>query len=143
MKFTRRQTLALGAGAVATAAMGLPSASVAKIATADEAIAEFTGGAAIKEGGVTLTAPEIAENGNAVQVSVSAEGASAILIVADGNPSPKVATFTFGPLAGAPEASTRMRLIQTQNVTAVAKLADGSFAKASSYVKVTIGGCGG
>jgi sulfur-oxidizing protein SoxY len=60
-----------------------------------------------------------------------------------GNPTPGVATFGFGPLAGSQHASTRIRLAGTQDVVAIAKLADGSFAKASSTVKVTIGGCGG
>ena len=54
-----------------------------------------------------------------------------------------VATFTFGELAGAHSASTRIRLAGTQDVIAIAQMADGSFAKASSNVKVTIGGCGG
>ena len=48
-----------------------------------------------------------------------------------------------GPLAGAQYGSTRIRLSKTQTVTAIAKMADGSFAQASSEVKVTIGGCGG
>jgi sulfur-oxidizing protein SoxY len=54
-----------------------------------------------------------------------------------------VATFNFGPLAGSQSASTRIRLAGTQEVVAIAKMADGSFVKASSTVKVTIGGCGG
>jgi sulfur-oxidizing protein SoxY len=60
-----------------------------------------------------------------------------------GNPTPAVATFKFGPLAAAQSASTRIRLAGTQDVVAIAKLADGSFAQATSTVKVTIGGCGG
>ena len=112
-------------------------------AAADDAIAAFTGGADVADSGVTLTAPEIAENGNTVPISVSAEGATAIMLLAAGNPTPGVATFNFGPLAGAQSASTRIRLAGTQDVIAVAKMADGSFAKASSTVKVTIGGCGG
>ncbi len=109
----------------------------------DEAIAAFTGGAEVGEGGVELTAPEIAENGNTVPVEVSAPGASAILLLAVGNPTPGVAQFNFGPLAASQAAATRIRLAGTQDVVAIAKMADGSFAKASSTVKVTIGGCGG
>ncbi len=139
MDFTRRDALILGAGA-ATAAL-LPVGVFA--AAGDEDIAAFTGGADVSEGGVELTAPEIAENGNTVPVAVSAPGATAIMLLAMGNPSPRVATFTFGPLAGAQAASTRIRLAGTQEVVAIAKLADGSFARASSNVKVTIGGCGG
>ena len=112
-------------------------------AASDDAITAFTGGADVAEGGVTLTAPEIAENGNTVPISVSADGASAIMVLAMGNPTPGVATFNFGELAGSQSASTRIRLAGTQEVVAIAKLADGSFARASSEVKVTIGGCGG
>jgi sulfur-oxidizing protein SoxY len=139
MEFTRRDTLAIGAGAVALTVLPFK----VKAATADEVIAEFTGGAAMADGGVTLTAPEIAENGNTVPVGVDAPGAAEILLVAAGNPTPNVATFKFGELAGSQSASTRIRLAGTQDVMAIAKMADGSFAKASATVKVTIGGCGG
>ena len=138
MEFSRRDTLALGAGAVALTILPFQAT-----AAADDMIAAFTGGADLAEGGVTLTAPEIAENGNTVPVSVSAEGAEAILLLAAGNPTPDVATFKFGELSGSQSASTRIRLAGTQDVVAVAKMADGTFARASSTVKVTIGGCGG
>jgi sulfur-oxidizing protein SoxY len=139
MEFTRRETLALGAGAALMTVLPFR----ANAATVDELINEFTGGAAVADGGVDLTAPEIAENGNTVPIEVGADGASAIMVLAAGNPTPPVATFNFGPLAGAQRASTRIRLAGTQDVIAVAKLADGSFARASKTVKVTIGGCGG
>ncbi len=138
MDFTRRETLALGAGAALLTV--LPFRANAAV---DELINEFTGGAAVADGGVELTAPEIAENGNTVPISVDAAGASAIMVLAAGNPTPPVATFNFGPLAASQSASTRIRLAGTQDVIAIAKLADGSFARASKAVKVTIGGCGG
>jgi len=138
MEFSRRDTLALGLGAAAMTVLPFRVN-----AASEDAITEFTGGADVAEGGVTLTAPEIAENGNTVPITVSAEGASAVMVLAMGNPTPGVATFNFGPLAGSQTASTRIRLAGTQEVVAIAKLADGSFARASSEVKVTIGGCGG
>ena len=73
------------------------------------------------EGGLTLTAPEIAENGNTVPIAVDAPGAVAIAIFAAGNPTPKVVTFNFGPLAGSQSATTRIRLAGTQDVIAVAQ----------------------
>lgn len=138
MKFTRRDALALGLGATAVAMLPMRA-----LAAADEAIAAFTGGADMGEGGITLTAPEIAENGNTVPISVDAPGAASILVLAAGNPTPGVAQFNFGEAAGSQSASTRIRLAGTQDVIAIAKMADGSFVKASSTVKVTIGGCGG
>jgi len=140
MEFSRRDAIALGLGAVA---MTLVPFRVQAATATDDMIAEFTGGADMADSGVTLTAPEIAENGNTVPISVDAPGAVAIMILASGNPTPGVATFNFGPLAASQSASTRIRLAGTQDVIAVAKMADGSFARASSTVKVTIGGCGG
>lgn len=139
MQVTRRDVMVMGAGAAALAMLPALPASAA----ADEAIAAFTGGADVMDGGVDLTAPEIAENGNTVPMEVAAEGATAIVLIASGNPSPTVATFKFGPAAGASRAATRIRLAGTQDVIAVAKMADGSFHKATKNVKVTIGGCGG
>ncbi len=138
MEFTRRQTLITALGAAAAAALPLRA-----FAAADGAIAELTGGADVGTGGITLTTPEIAENGNTVPIEVSAPGAVMIAVYADGNPTPGVATFSFGPLAASQSASTRIRLAGTQDVVAVAKMADGSFVMDRKEVKVTIGGCGG
>jgi sulfur-oxidizing protein SoxY len=118
-------------------------ASAAADLDADAIIAEFTGGAAMSDTGVTLSAPEIAENGNTVPIGVDAPGAVAIMVVAPANPTPKVAVFKFGALAAAQSAKTRIRLASTQDVMAVAQMADGSFVRTSRTVKVTIGGCGG
>jgi sulfur-oxidizing protein SoxY len=138
MDFSRRDTLALGLGAVALTVLPFRVN-----AAADDAIAAFTGGAAVTDGGIDLGAPEIAENGNTVPIDVSAPGATAILLLAAGNPTPGVATYNFGELAGAQSASTRIRLAGTQDVVAIAKMSDGSFKRAAKTVKVTIGGCGG
>lgn len=138
MELTRRNALFIGAGAFV--AFGLPlKATAADI----EQITAFTGGADVADGGITLTAPEIAENGNTVPIEVSAPGATEIMVLALGNPTPGVATFKFGAMSASQTASTRIRLAGTQDVVAYAKMADGSFTKASSTVKVTIGGCGG
>ena len=140
MRLTRREALALGAAGAALTILPVNAWSATDV---QAAIDEFTGGAEVTEGGVDLTTPEIAENGNTVPVEVSADGASAITLLATGNPNPGVITFNFGPLAAASAASTRIRLAKTQEVIAIAKMKDGSFAKAAKTVKVTIGGCGG
>jgi len=151
MTLTRRDALALTAGAAILAvAGGRSSAAWAGTEEAQKAIDEFTGGAAPKSGRITLTAPEIAENGNTVPVSVSVESpmtdddyVSAVMILAEGNPNPAVATLHFTPMSGIAEATTRMRLAKTQNVIALAKMNDGSVFMDKKEVKVTIGGCGG
>lgn len=140
MLMTRRDALVLATGSVA--ACGL-KAVPARASAADDAIAAFTGGAEPAEGGVVLEVPEIAENGNAVPISVSADGAVAILVVSTENPLPGVATFRFGTLAASSSGSTRIRLARSQDVIAVAKMEDGTFRRTSASVKVTVGGCGG
>ncbi len=139
MKLSRREALWVGLGGIASAALVNPAFA----ATVEELTAAFTAGAVPAMDGITLTAPEIAENGNTVPVTVDAPGAVAIFLMATGNPEPAVATFTFGPAAGKQMAATRIRLSKTQDVVALAKMADGSIKQASATVKVTIGGCGG
>ncbi|MCF6272748.1 MAG: thiosulfate oxidation carrier protein SoxY [Rhodobacteraceae bacterium] len=139
MQLTRRDTLIMGAGVAAVTLLPLPSLAGAW----EDAIAAFTEGGEIMDGGIELTAPEIAENGNTVPISVSAPGAVAIAVFAEGNPNPDVVEFQFGPLAGAQSGSTRCRLAGTQNLHAYAKMPDGSIGHTVVSVKVTIGGCGG
>jgi len=140
MDLYRRELMILGVGAfAASATTGLPAFA----SRAEEEIMALTGGADIIDGGVSLIAPEIAENGNSVAIDVSAEGASSITLFGDGNPEPIMATINFGPLSPTRGAVTRVRLHQTQNVIALAKMEDGTWHRASAKVKVTIGGCGG
>ncbi|MBT3465859.1 thiosulfate oxidation carrier protein SoxY [Ascidiaceihabitans sp.] len=140
MELTRRQTLTIGSGTFAFAALaGLPAFA----SLTDDAVAAMTNGAELIDGGIDITAPEIAENGNTVPIAVSAPGAVEIALFASGNPTPAVATFKFGPLSGSRSGSTRIRLAKTQDVVAIAKMEDGTFRQASATVKVTIGGCGG
>lgn len=151
MKLDRRQVLGLTAGAAVLAVSGM-KVSPASAATEEttKKIMEFTGGKEPASGKISLKTPEIAENGNTVPVSVSVESAmsgddmvQSVLILADGNPRPDVATFHFTELSGEASATTRMRLAKTQNVIAVAKMKDGSVYSDTKQVKVTIGGCGG
>lgn len=145
---SRRQALALGAGALAAAA-GLPTAALAKN-DADEIIKQFAGGKELMKGKVKLDLPEIAENGNTVPMTVSVESpmtaeahVTDILVLADQNPRAGIVRFRLSPLSGVAEANTRIRLAETQNVLAFAKMNDGSVFMDSKLVKVTIGGCGG
>jgi len=121
-------------------------------ATADQAKEWLAGHArgTPQSGKVTLKAPEIAENGNAVPLTVSVESemseksyVKAIYVAADGNPNPGVAVFEMTPRSGKAEIALRVRLQQTEKIVAVAEMNDGSLYTASREVKVTIGGCGG
>lgn len=149
MEISRRQML-VGAAMTAVAVSLVPSLSFADAAKADAAIKKATGGKPIKEGRVSIDAPEIAENGNTVPVGVSVESpmtagdhVKAVHLFADGNPTPGVATFGFTPLSGEANVRTRMRMAGTQNLIAVAEMSDGSIYMGKREVKVTIGGCGG
>jgi sulfur-oxidizing protein SoxY len=139
----RRSALLAVAGVlVARGALATPG-------TAKEWLAGLAKGAA-KEGKVTLKAPEIAENGNAVPLTVSVESemsdksyVKALYVAADGNPNPAVAIYEFTPMSGKAEVQMRIRLAQTQKLIAVAEMNDGTLYTTSREVKVTIGGCGG
>jgi sulfur-oxidizing protein SoxY len=150
MSFTRRQTLALGATGAALAFVGLGDGAFAKPEDAAAEIAKFTGGKTAEQGKVSIEVPEIAENGNTVPLSVSVDApmtagdyVSEVMVLAEGNPRPGVATFHFTPMSGRAEASVRIRLATTQNIVVVAKTSGGKFYTAHKLVKVTIGGCGG
>ncbi|CCD98186.1 thiosulfate oxidation carrier protein SoxY [Bradyrhizobium sp. STM 3809] len=145
----RRQAFLLGGGFVALTV--LPMAANAEPSNdAAELIKKFTGGKEATKGKITFDLPEIAENGNTVPLALTVESpmtaenyVKEVLFVADGNPNAGVATLMFTPMSGKAEASIRIRLAQTQNVIAVAKMSDGSLFTERKTVKVTIGGCGG
>ncbi|MEO7728116.1 MAG: thiosulfate oxidation carrier protein SoxY [Burkholderiales bacterium] len=92
---------------------------------------------------ITLTAPDIAENGAQVPVTVTSRipNTQSISIIVDKNPFPLTSTFDFANGADS-YVSTKLKMGQTSNIVAVVK-ADGKFFSASKEVKVTIGGCGG
>src|SRR6516164_9887201 len=147
----RRGLLTVGLGAVAVAAsVGGPGVVLAAKNDAEDLIKRFTGGRNATEGRVRLDLPEIAENGNTVPMTISVESpmteesyVSDVLVVAEGNPRGGVATFHFSPASGVAEVNTRIRLAETQDVIAIARMNDGAVFRASKQVKVTIGGCGG
>jgi len=147
---TRRQALVLGSGAAVFMTVGDVSPLFATPAEADAEIAKFTGGKVAEKGKISIDLPEIAENGNTVPLQVTVESPmtdkdyiSDILVVADGNPRPGIATFHLTPLSGKATAATRIRLQTTEYIIVVAKTNDGKFFTDRKQVKVTIGGCGG
>lgn len=93
---------------------------------------------------VTLTAPDIAENGAVVPVAVATTlpGVKRMLILVEKNPSVLSAMFDVSD-AVEPSFSTRVKMGQSSNVYAVALMGDGKALFARKEVKVTLGGCGG
>lgn len=151
MNLERRKLLGCTAGVVTAGLFsGASSRAFASPEEVMEALKAFAGEAEVGTGTITLIAPEIAENGNSVPISVSVDSpmtdvdhVESVVIYAEGNPEPEVVTFNFSPASGVASASTRMRLAQTQNVVAVAKMSNGSVFSDTRNIKVTIGGCGG
>lgn len=149
----RRQVLkAAGIGALALAGSGLASGRAqATPEDAQAALDRMSNGASAKAkaGKVTLDLPETAENGLTVPTTVivespmtDADHVKQIILVAEGNPLPEIATFNLTPAMGKAEIKTRIRLGLTQDVVAVAIMSNGDAYTAKKNVKVTVGGCG-
>jgi sulfur-oxidizing protein SoxY len=110
----------------------------------DEAVAElFEGRDAEETDRITLTAPDIAENGRVVPVEVAADlpDLQTVTLLSDGNPFPLLARARFTP-AVAPRVSIRVKMGQSANLIALVE-ADGKLYRTTRAVKVTAGGCGG
>jgi sulfur-oxidizing protein SoxY len=92
---------------------------------------------------VTISGPDIAENGAVVPVSVSSKAPKTefIAILVEKNPNPMAAGFNI-PDGTEPSVSTRVKMGGTSNVHALVK-ADGKWLIATKEIKVTLGGCGG
>ena len=145
-----RRSIMIGSGAAALAVILSPRLVAASPAQVEAEIAKLYAGKSMAEGKIKLDLPSIAENGLVVPLNFEVESpmtdkdyVKAVHVFADGNPNPGVASFYFTPMMPKASAQIRMRLAQTQNIVAVAEMADGSLYTAKKEVKVTIGGCGG
>jgi sulfur-oxidizing protein SoxY len=92
---------------------------------------------------VTISGPDIAENGAVVPIKISSSLANvkSLSIVVKNNPAPLLANFKLSESTNA-YAAVRIKMGKTSPVMAVAETADGLF-YSEKEVKVTIGGCGG
>ena len=102
------------------------------------------GGAPVESKDVTITAPDIAENGAVVPVGASTAlpGVKRMLILVEKNPSVLTAAFDVTDAIDS-SFSTRVKMGQSSNIYVVAMLGDGKVLFAQKEVKVTLGGCGG
>ncbi len=102
---------------------------------------------AADSGAIKIKAPDIAENGAVVPITVTVDSSAlgtkveSISVIAEKNPVPLVASYDMGPSAEG-YVSMRIKMGKTSNVVAVVKSGDKLF-KGAKEVKVTIGGCGG
>lgn len=153
-----RRLILQGAGLVALAGFGNVSFDVAPaLAAADDkypedafkqksdvdAIKALYGKTAEASDKVKLDAPEIAENGAVVPISVTTtlEGVTSISFIVSENPSALAASYRI-PEGTLPSVANRLKMQKTSNVIAVVE-AGGKLYSATKEVKVTVGGCGG
>ena len=112
------------------------------------AIRTVVGGAVVQTGKVKLDIPPLVENGNSVPMTVSVASpmtatdyVKSIHVFNAKNPQPNLGNFYLGPRAGRAQVSTRVRLADSQRITAIAKLSDGSFWSVTADVVVTLAAC--
>jgi sulfur-oxidizing protein SoxY len=138
------------AGLLATAGL-LPQAAHAaynpqafEVKTMAELMKLLGGGTPVESKDVSITAPDIAENGAVVPVTVATTlpGAKRLLVLVEKNPSVMSAMFDVSDAVDA-NFATRVKMGQSSNVYAVAMMGDGKVLFALKEVKVTLGGCGG
>jgi len=149
---TRREFLI-----VAAASAALPATAKAQVdpnlvanrkAAFQAALKQIVGDAKVTHGRVKLTLPPLIDNGNSVPLSVAVESpmteadhVKAIHVLTEKNPLPDVVGIALGPRAGRASFATRVRLADTQTVTAIAQMSDGSFWSDAAEVVVTLSAC--
>jgi len=150
MSISRRTFVRASAiGAVLTAVASqrgnaaLPPGVFSAASPADAIRAGVGNAAMVSDERVRLTAPDRAENGDVVPLSVDADlpNIQRITLVADKNPIPVIAVFSLAPEVEG-FVATRVKLAETCNVTALVE-SGGKLHTGSKPVQVLIGGCGG
>jgi sulfur-oxidizing protein SoxY len=149
-RHSRREILK-SAGALASCGAVLRLAIRPAAATPEmmqDAVRSVIGEATVKKGKVKLDLPPLVENGNSVPCIVSVESpmtatdyVKAIHIFNEKNPQPNVISVRLHPRAGRAAFTTRIRLADSQTVTAIAELSDGSFWSDDIDVIVTLAAC--
>jgi sulfur-oxidizing protein SoxY len=147
---TRRHFLTLAGGAAAIGS--IPVVSMRPAGATPEsmaaAIRNVVGTATVQTGRVKLDIPPLVENGNTVPMTVSvtspmtsSDYVKSIHVFNEKNPQPNLGNFYLTPRSGRAQVSTRIRLADTQKITAIARLSDGSLWSASTEVVVTLAAC--
>jgi len=132
------------AGLLPTAAQAAWSAAAFEAKTLADAVKALGGSAPVESKDITMTGPDIAENGAVVPVGCSSNlpGVKRLALLVEKNPSALAAVFDVTDAVDA-NFNTRVKMGQSSNVFAVAFMADGKVLYAAKEIKVTLGGCGG
>jgi sulfur-oxidizing protein SoxY len=110
----------------------------------NDAVKALGGAGATESKEITITSPDIAENGAVVPFTIASKlpNTEAVALLVEKNPNILAANFAIPP-GTEPWINTRVKMGQTSNVIALVKTSDGKFHYAAKEVKVTLGGCGG
>ena len=132
------------AGLLPTAARAAWSQAAFEAKSLADAVKALGGAAPVESKDVTLTGPDIAENGAVVPLACACAlpGVKRLLLLVEKNPNTLAAAFDVTDAVEA-NFSTRVKMGQSSNVFAVAMMGDGKVLFAQKEVKVTLGGCGG
>jgi len=145
MRITSVLSLAISAGLLKTSAAFAAdwNAKAFEAKNMEEVVKALGGSAPTISKDIMITAPDIAENGAVVPVSVSSSVPKTqyMAILVEKNPSALSAGFNI-PADSEPSVSTRIKMGSTSKVHALVK-ADGKWLIATKEIKVTLGGCGG
>ena len=150
---TRREMLAQSAtvasllasiGMLPTTAQAAWTAAAFESKTLADAVKALGGAAPVESKDVTVTGPDIAENGAVVPVgcSTTLPGVKRMMLMVEKNPSVLASVFDVTDAVDA-SLTTRVKMGQSSNVFAVAMMGDGKVLYAVKEIKVTLGGCGG
>jgi len=136
--------LLAGAGLLPAAAQAAWAQAAFEAKNMADAVKALGGAAPAESKDVTLTSPDIAENGAVVPVACACAlpGVKRLLLMVEKNPNTLAAVFDVSDAVEA-NFATRVKMGQSSNVFAVAMMADGKVLFAQKEVKVTLGGCGG
>ena len=131
-------------GMLPQAAQAAYNTAAFEIKTMADLVKSLGGSAPTESKDVTITGPDIAENGAVVPIGVSTAlpGVKRLLVLVEKNPSVLSAMYDVSDAVEA-NITTRVKMGQSSNVMAVAMMADGKVLFAQKEVKVTLGGCGG
>ena len=134
----------LAAGLLPRAALAAYNKAAFDAKTVADVIKALGASAPQESKDVSLTAPDIAENGAVVPIGAATTLANvkSLLVLVEKNPNTLVASFDVNE-AVEPNFLTRAKLGQSSDVYAVAITTDGKALYAKKEVKVTLGGCGG
>jgi sulfur-oxidizing protein SoxY len=136
--------LLAAAGLLPTAAQAAWSQAAFDAKTLGDAAKALGGSTPVESKDVTVTGPDIAENGAVVPVgcSTTLAGVKRMALMVEKNPNALAALFDVSDSVDA-SFNTRVKMGQSSNVFAVAFMADGKVLYSTKEIKVTLGGCGG